>query len=268
LRIGITLFLFILLSIGNVQASPSKITFVFLSEITAQALYDAMDLLKKKNNDEYALTAEGFPKNCEPMGDGCFHPQLGFIEAEENNVKKPFVEKKQKPFKLKTINSDSTNLVKCDDGNYFDIFCGKSNKRIESHDFEVWFDISTSMRRVDYTKGEAQSCQLENFALKLRRECKKGVTIKAFNTSIKQLSDTAGICTYHGLNDVNKLTKWIDNSKAKHLVIITDIDELTTPLQNYLDTVSAKVYGVGTTAFQVTQLLEDGLFKTLTKQCR
>ena len=267
MRKWLSAFLFILL-LGNVQASPSKITFVFLSEVTTQVLYDALDMLKKKNLQEYSLTAQEFPKNCAPMGDGCFHPQLGFISGEDIGKKKVYVEKKPKPFKLKTIDSNTHNLVDCDNVNHFSHFCAKSNKKIIINDFEVWFDISTSMRRVDYTKGEGKSCQLENFALKLQRECKKGVTIKSFNTSIKQLSDTSGICTYHGLNDTNRLTKWIDHSKAKHLIIITDIDELTTPLQNYLDIVSAKVYGVGTKAFQVSELLEDGLFKTLTKEGR
>jgi hypothetical protein len=255
----------VLLPLGSTFASPSKITFVFLSEVTAQVLYDALD--KLNSGQEYSLTAEGFPKNCVPMGDGCFHPQLGFIEA-SGMEKKPIVEKKPKDFKLKTINSDATSSVKCDDGNYFDIYCGKSNKKVESHDYEVWIDISTSMRRMDYSKDEGKSCQLQNFALKLKRDCKKGVTIKAFNTSIKVLSDTSEICNYRGLNNVKKLTRWIDNSNAKQVLIITDINELTTDLQNYLDTVSAKIYGVGTTPFQVSQLLEDDLFKTLTKQCR
>ena len=202
--------------------------------------------------------------------DGCFHPQLGFIEKEELDgaKKKPVVEKKAKPLKLKTINSDQTNLVKCDEGNYFDIYCGKSNKKIVNNNFEVWIDISTSMRLVDFTKGSGESCQLHNFAMKLNRDCKKGVTLKAFNTSIKEISDTSILCNYIGLNDVNKLTKWIDSSNALELLIITDINELTVPLQNYIDTISAKVYGVGTTAFQVTELFKDDLFKKLTKQCR
>ena len=169
---------------------------------------------------------------------------------------------------MKTINSDHTNLVKCDEGNYFDIYCGKSNKKVVNTNFEVWIDISTSMRRVDFTKGSDDTCQLHNFAMKLNRDCKKGVTLKAFNTSIKEISDTSIICNYVGLNDVNKLTKWIDVSNATELLIITDINELTTALQNYIDTISAKVYGVGTTAFQVTELLKDDLFKKLTKQCR
>jgi hypothetical protein len=268
LRLGL-LLLFFLLS-GNVLASPKKITFVFLSEIQAQAVYDALDKYKNNPTEYYSLTAKGFPKNCVPMGDGCFHPQLGFIDKEETDGAKKLaiVEKKAKPLKLKTINSDQTDLVKCDDGNYFDIFCGKSKKKTKNADFEVWIDISTSMRRMDFTKGSDQTCQLHNFAMKLNRECKKGVTLKAFNTSIKEISDTSIVCNYLGLNDVNKLTKWIDASNAQELLIITDIDELTTPLQNYVDVISAKVYGVGTTAFQVTELLKDELFKKLTKQCR
>lgn len=257
----------------SVFASPAKITFIFLSEIQAQALYKALEKYQQERYGVKQLMSlvQGPPANCAPMGDGCFHPQHGFI-PNESVEKKPYVEKKPKPFKLKTINSDQTDLIDCDENNYFGLYCGKAKKNKGSSQFEVWFDVSTSMRRVDYSKnakaGEGDGyCQRRNFALKLQRECKKGVTLRSFNTGLKEISDTSGLCQYVGLNDVKRLISWINNSDAKELVIITDIDELTSGLQNYLDKISADVHGVGTTAFQVDTLLEDKFFKKISKSC-
>ncbi len=247
------------------MASPSKITFIFLSEVTKQVLYDSL-----KGLDEWEFfrpLANGMPKNCLPMGDGCFHPQYGFVPNGEM-LKKPILEKKKSSFKLKTINSDQVDLIDCREGRYFDIFCGKSDKKYTQSDLEIWFDVSTSMRRVDYIKKDNDMCQRKRFALKIQKECTKGVQFRTFNTSLKTISGTSGICEYIGLNSVKNLTKWIDSSKVKELIVITDIDELTTGLQSYLDLISANIIGVGTSPFLVHQLLENKLIKKLSKQCR
>lgn len=228
------------------HASPDNITFIFLTEESSKAVLDLVT-----PTPFGALIAEASqPKGCVPMGDGCFHPQHGFIpNEEEDNSKKPKKrEAVSEQSKVKTINSLETNLIKCEKGNYFDIFCGKSRKEGKPGELEIWFDVSTSMRKVDWNHKDA-FCKRRAFGEKLRRDCKKGVSFSVYNTSIKQVSSLNSVCTYKGDNNTKRLTKWIDGSKAKHLVIITDIDEMSVQLKDYLDMLGAKIVGVGTKPF-------------------
>ena len=65
--------------------------------------------------------------DCEPFGDGCFHPQLGLIE-DPKKVEKAKVKKniEVQDLNLKTINSEEVDLVNCDENYHFDLFCGKA----------------------------------------------------------------------------------------------------------------------------------------------
>lgn len=196
------------------------------------------------------------PEGCTPMGDGCFHPQFGFIpneETEDNKKKAPAREVVSEQSKVETINSLETDMIKCEDGNYFDIFCGKSKKNKKPGNVEIWFDVSTSMRKVDWNH-EDPMCNRQQFATKLERDCKAGVSFSVYNTSIKEISQLSTICTSKGENNTPRLTEWIDNSKAKHLVVITDIDEMSGQLKDYLDMIGANIVGVGVKPFYSADL--------------
>lgn len=235
----------------SLHASPENITFIFLTEESAKTVLDSIEKVQFG-----PLSAENsIPKNCIPMGDGCFHPQHGFIESDEDTKKEAVKEVPSAEAQVKTINSLETNMIDCEEGNHFDIFCGKSKKDEKKAEIEVWFDVSTSMRRVDWDIKDTY-CKRRAFGEKLRRDCKKGVSFSSYNTSIKEVSDLSVLCTYVGDNNSKRLIQWIDNSTAKHLIVITDIDEMSTQFNDYLDMLGAKIVGVGTKPFYSTDLDE------------
>lgn len=245
MRIVFLAFLFLFSPVTN--ASPEKLTFVFLTEEAYKATLDLINHVPFG-----ALIAEANrPEGCTPMGDGCFHPQFGFIPNEEDGdekAKKPPKAVDSEQSKVDTINSLETDMIKCEDGNYFDIFCGKSRKESKPGNVEIWFDVSTSMRKIDWNHKDPM-CKRQQFATKLQRDCKAGVSFSVYNTSIKQISQLNSICTSKGENNSKRLTQWIDNSQAKHLVVITDIDEMSGQLKDYLDIMGAKIVGVGLKPF-------------------
>ncbi len=253
MRIALLIFLFVFSPVT--KASPEKLTFIFLTEESAKA---ALDLI---NHVPYGglLAEANMPEGCAPMGDGCFHPQFGFIPYEdsekEKSKKAPQGETPSEQAKVRTINSLETDMIKCEEGNHFDIFCGKSKKDSKPGDVEIWFDISTSMRKVDWNHKDPM-CKRQQFATKLERDCKAGISFSVYNTSIKQISQLNTICTSKGDNNSKRLTEWIDNSQAKHLVVITDIDEMSGQLKDYLDMIGANIVGVGVKPFYSADLQE------------
>jgi hypothetical protein len=201
------------------------------------------------------------------MGDGCFHPQLGYMEDFEEGKKK---NKKEVPtVKVKTINSYNTDLIECSkDKNHFDFFCGKVGKEkpYKPKPVEVWIDTSSSMKRVDYRKDSTSPfCKRRDFVKKVRSICSDKADIYLFDTSRKQMGSLDGVCDNYGMNDDKRLITWIKNSQAKHLIVVTDIDELSPRLADYLDTIGATVHGVGTRALTAIELL--GHKDSIKKSC-
>ena len=192
-----------------------------------------------KNSKKYAL------KDCIPMGDGCFHPQDGYIEDESKKKKVVDEVVNDRDLNPKTINSTDIDLIKCDKDNYFDIFCGKAQK-INSPSgaaFEIWIDISASLKQYDFSK-EAGLCKRRIFIEKIINGCSRDkVSISVFNTSIKEIGSLDSVCDTYGMNDTDRLIGWIENSNSKKLIIITDIDEYNLKFSNYLNSIHAKIMG-------------------------
>ena len=243
-------FFFFLLSFQAV-AMPEKITVFFLSEQKAQALLDWMDQREKIPMGRKLASFE-----CIPMGEGCFHPQLGYQE-EKPGILRKIPSETETETKVKTFNSDDVELVECRKGNHFDIFCGQARKvtHRKSESLEIWFDISASMRKTDYTKDQSR-CLRRTFAETLRAQCEKAPPIMGYNTSIKSLSDLSTLCAYQGTNSVDRTVEWIQNSDAKHLVLVTDTEEYTGALRDLLNIENSKVYGMDAKNFTVEDLVK------------
>ena len=242
----------------NAFATPQKIEMIFLSP---QKISMLLELIEKQKNDTLilGLTAEADQelKNCQPMGDGCFDPQLGYIEKKPTAGSKsaPVVIQKDPELQLKTFNAVETSLVSCDKGNYFDIYCGKERPQGKDSEIEVWFDISSSIRSVDYNKDPDQ-CNRRSFMTKVIESCKDKVRVSTYNTSLKEVSDLSGVCLSYGTNDEPKLIRWMKESKAKHLLLVTDIDEMSREMKDFLDIQGAKLIGDGVNPFTSSNLLE------------
>jgi len=261
----LTFTLIMLAIMGNSWAEPLKISVIFLSEQKVSFNF-------LKNNEQFKLLAINATnldeeKNCVPMGDGCFNPQKGYIEKKVDSKKnreetKIYLEKKK--FKLKTFNSRDVNMIDCEKGNFFDIFCGKAGKdsKVVQSKLEVFVDISSSMKHVD-SENKPGFCERRYFVSELRAKC-KSVSFYGFDTRLMPSNSDDNFCLNYGLNNRKKAVKWIKKSKAKYLLIITDLEEYQQEFREYLDKVGAKLYGLGVSDFKASQL--KSLIPDITKQ--
>lgn len=249
------IFLGLILLSANVFATPKKIEMIFLSPNKTASLLEMIDHMQ--NVSKYKQFAENELENCVPMGDGCFHPQLGFIEKtqmdKKENTKPKLVNDEE--VKLKTFNAVETSVVNCDKGNYFDIYCGKAQNIIKNSDTEVWFDISSSLRQVDYSK-DPNFCNRRAFLEAVHNKCKGKVDFSIYNTSLKQVGDYSSVCLSYGTNDEKRLLTWMKDSQAKRLLIVTDVDEMSEEMRSYLELNGAKVVGDGVKAFTSNDLVK------------
>ena len=219
-------------------AAPEKIEVWFLSfESTSFHNIEMSDQLLAQND-------------CIPMGEGCFNPQTGYVG------KKDFKDDSEDlPKELKTFNAQEADLVNCDKDYFFDIYCGKAKAQKKPSSFEIWVDTSSSMRNVDYSR-DPDYCYRRTFIEKLSRQCKKSPLVSLFHTSKKIMGSSKDLCMNYGNNNLQKLKQWVNNSKAKHLVIITDIDEMNLDFKNFMDQVGATHYGVGQKPFYASELMQ------------
>jgi hypothetical protein len=241
------------------RATPVQVTAWFLKEAK-------VSFLPSNTPQWLSPTAQAF--ECVPMGEGCFHPQMGYFErnAMDVNTRETTVEEKQKNkngqgdverSQLKTFNSNETDHIDCDKNNIFDMYCGRESKTTVGRDgeFEVWLDVSSSLRIIDPDE-RGQPCKRKTMLDKVLQACGDRVIFKTYNTAIKEIADTNYACINHGLNDSERLIKWIESSKAKHLFLITDITEFNTGLSDYLQSIGAKVKGVDTKDLMAKDLSE------------
>ncbi len=257
IRRALTLLFLLCLSF-RVHALPRKVSVFFLSALTQQKstwLPNGVELLGKIAQNEIY--------ECQPMGGGCFHPQLGFIEDPDQLTK----EDEAQPLKLKTMNAIETNVMDCDDNYYFDMYCGKAKPVVKQTKakLELWIDTSSSLRAVDNVQAE-NFCYRKSFAERVVEGCGDKVRISLFDTSKKAMGAFNDLCGSYGLNDQTRLMKWIEDSTADHLVLVTDIDELSMRLSDFLDRIGAKIYGVGTTGLEGPQFTDYA--KEIAKSCQ
>jgi hypothetical protein len=245
-------------------ATPQKIEMIFLSPLKVSMLLEQMDRYNKMKMSAHLAQAES--ERCVPMGDGCFHPQYGYIEKKETVKTKPnLLDEEERKVELKNFNSLETSLVNCDKNNYFDIFCGKEKANTAPAEVEVWFAISSSLKTVDYNRDPEQ-CARRSFMEKVMAVCKGKVNVSVYNTSIKQIGDHSGACLAYGTNDQKRLLGWMKDSRARQLLIVTDIDEMSTEMRNFLESNGAKMTGDGVKAFTSNDLVDYA--KEFTKMCR
>lgn len=256
-------FLTLIPTIG--LATPQKIEMIFLSPTKVSMIIEQLDKINKIKM--HKNVAQMDMEHCLPMGDGCFHPQYGYIENQSE--KKPNEIKikernEEKSFELKSFNALETNMINCDKNSYFDIFCGKEKASTAPAEIEIWFDISSSLKTVDYNKNPDQ-CARRAFVEKVQRICKSKINISVYNTSIKQSGENSSVCMSYGTNDQARLIRWLKDSRAKHLLIVTDIDEMSQELRSFLEFSGAKMTGDGVKAFTANDLIDYA--KEFTKMC-
>lgn len=246
------------------QAAPKKIEMIFLSPQKVSMIIEQLDRYNQMKMS--TSIAQNDMDKCVPMGDGCFHPQYGFIEKQAPVATKPtLLDEENKKLELKNFNSLDTSLVSCDKNNYFDIFCGKERANTAPAEIEIWFDISSSLKSVDYNK-DPDYCARRSFMEKVIASCKSKVNVSVYNTAIKQMGDYSGVCMAYGTNDQSRLLGWMKDSNARSLLIVTDIDEMSVEMRDFLESNGAKMTGDGVKAFTANDLIDYA--KEFTKMCR
>ncbi|PIP90579.1 MAG: hypothetical protein COW01_10780 [Bdellovibrionales bacterium CG12_big_fil_rev_8_21_14_0_65_38_15] len=251
------LFQLYLLVSFSALAAPGQVEIVFLSEPTATSS------IERNWTSLGKVSANDFKDECIKTGDGCFHPQLGFIPDDADSK---VIDEKPARLEYKTFNSDEVNLVECREGEYFDIFCGKAKKQIQkTSEVEIWIDTSSSLRKMDYSSDPAR-CVRRSFVEKLQDQCSDSkLSVMTYDTSIKLSGSNEGLCQNYGTNDTERFIKWIKASEAKYLFIVTDIDELNHELRDYLDSIGAIYHGSGVKSTSVKDL--ESYVSIVKKQC-
>jgi hypothetical protein len=231
-------------------ATPQKLEMIFLSPKKVSMIIEMLDRYQVFKHSR-AIAQNGM-ENCTPMGDGCFHPQLGFIEKSVDEKNPSLLDEKK--LELKTFNATDVNLVNCDKDNYFDIFCGKTGPDAKLAETEIWFDISSSLRTVDYNKDPEQ-CARRSFMEWVQSACKGKLRVSVYNTAIKEMGDHSSVCMAYGTNDQTRLLNWLKDSKARNLLIVTDIDEVSSEMKDFLEINGAKMTGDGVKSFTTDDLV-------------
>lgn len=182
---------------------------------------------------------------CEQVGDYCLDAKTGTLTprfspppVEPEEITLPYQALPQLP----TASSLDRQLVNCEQGFTFDIFCGKAKPDVKSAGFnelEIWMDLSSSMRSVD----GGEECYRKKFLQALHGLCEKSKPkVMGFDVELREIS-VGESCINRGLNDVKKMMEWIEESKSKKLIVITDVYEYQAEFAAFLSEKNAKIKG-------------------------
>lgn len=222
------LFLFLTLSISfNTLALPKRVEVWFLS-IDKTTWLD--NLIKSKVGKKIAQQS----LQCQVMGDYCFDPQVGLYKPGEeamaqHEIDLAEVENSKEYDFLEPHKGHERNMIECDqNSNFFDIFCGKAQKKIKAGkaNLEVWIDVSSTMKQVDFD-GFNSECKRERFLKDLSQTCTLNQEMKVyyFEEYRKEAGTFDRVCLSGGLNNMKRIVQDVKKSKADNVIIITDIFE-------------------------------------------
>lgn len=180
---------------------------------------------------------------CQQMGDYCFDPQVGLYKRGEGDKVEEALDYQQMD-KLEEYSdagqasSIDREFIKCDkDSSFFDVFCGKAKKqKMSKSKLEIWVDISSTMKQVDFD-GFDKMCRRESFLRTINDKCplNKKMKVYMFDESRRELGAFDRVCLNAGLNQVDRIIRDIKTSKAKNLIIITDIFEADEKFINFIE---------------------------------
>ncbi len=206
---------------GNlVFATPKHVEVWFLS-------VDKTSYFRHRNNT-FAQA-----RQCQPMGDYCFDPQIGlYKQGEENKVNavdSSEVEAQKKYDFLELHKGHETELIECDENSgFFDVFCGKAKKisKTNKTKLEVWVDVSSTMKQVDF-RGYEKACRRQLLVEGIGLSCPLNQKMKvySFEEYRKEVGSLDQLCLSNGLNKMSNIIRDLKSSEVDHVLIITDIYE-------------------------------------------
>lgn len=188
---------------------------------------------------------------------------------EAKNIEKEVDKKKLKAEtdKNRTKSYTDSSMVDCRKGNYFDIFCGKERKeKAKDANLEVWIDTSSSLKNIDPT-DKTGGCRRRSLAVSLKTQCGSDVDLYAFHTQKNYQSSVENFCHSYGLNDEKRLMRWIKESDAKHLIVITDIGEYTAKISDFVTENNGYIRGAELEDIVSTEKMKE-LVGSVAKYCK
>jgi len=229
------LFSFVLLiAVSPLYALPRSFEIWFLSPPKIARIF---------NSPEYV-----YSKFIAQAGETFFDPQQGWYGSDGEIQKAAVVDDgpAAKVGNQKHLSDYQNDMISCDKGYYFDLYCGKAKKEKRGpsmYPLEVWVDTSSSLRAVDPMDGSGQ-CFRRSFVKRLRDKCKSNkVLLSTFDTSLKSMGADDTACISHGLNDQKRMIDWIQSNYAKKMIMITDIAEYTKELSDFIEAKGGIVRG-------------------------
>lgn len=250
---------------------PKKLEVWFISTMSNKQALNHLDKAsnKKRNYRDIAQSK----RQCQPMGEYCFDPQIGLYKKSDNIIEEvsdyTVVDDDEKYEKFDAGEGAGRKMIDCDKGNFFDLYCGKAKaiQKANSTKITLWIDVSSTMKQVDF-EGYDKPCKREMFLKKLNRTCPFSEEMKVyiFNETRKELGMMDRVCLNSGLNRTDRMMDDIKINNSKHLIIITDIYEAS---EEFIDFVEAS--GVGTIKGLDKPIYAENLYDEvprLTKSCR
>jgi hypothetical protein len=235
----IKVFCFLLITL-NAWAMPKKFEVWFLSTTSSKNTSYILDKMEKIKFGPIEALAK---RQCQPMGDYCFDPHIGLYKMQGDDAKAVSdytnLDSKENYESFDAGDGVNREMVNCEDGNFFDLYCGKAQKKVkqEKTKLEIWMDISSTMKQVDFA-GYNEQCKRESMLRRLNlNKCTFGSTMKVygFNESRKELGMMDRVCLNSGLNRTDRIIRDIKTSKASHLIIITDIFEASEEFIEFIE---------------------------------
>lgn len=220
-----TLIVIVLLS-NFVYSKNIEIYFFSTKEIVS---------LIDKFQNSYFVAENILKLQCQKMGEYCFDPQVGlYKEGQEDKA----VYLKEE-YSNKKVNRRF----------HENIFLNQKVKEVFSQKemFELWIDTSNILKTKDVLIEE-KSCKRSEFLSFLKHNCSVDKKFKLIGLSNikKELSSVSDSCQIEDNNiSIDKLLKWIKESKSKNIQIFLDEYYANGKLLSFLNTnQDIKVYGI------------------------
>ena len=233
-------FLLSILFSANLFALPEVIEFWFISRAKYGLLQNYPQTLVK------VAQVRRIYQGCQSWAEGCYDLEDETLANRQSDLKvNSYMIKKQKRLqnRLDLFEPYQTHLSDCDAGVGHSKFCGgRLPARVDSS-IEIWIDTSSSMNEIDPRASDG-SCLRKKFIKMVLDGCGGKIPIMGiFNKSLRAMGAFTDVCRSYGENDLNYLADWIEASKSKHLVVVTDYTQMKHKLKKFIDRSGAKVRG-------------------------
>ena len=81
------------------------------------------------------------------------------------------------------------------------------------------------------------------------------MSFSIYNNVLKQIDESSSACLSYGGNDEARFISWVENSYANRLLVVTDIDEMSAEMKEFMGKYGIKTKGDGVKNFTSKDLV-------------